>query len=70
MYETHFIGKPISYWTKLEETFGEVQNDPYVLLVVAEAKIAMLDSKYENDKHTLESEINKLRNQLGFIDGE
>ncbi len=70
MFDTHFMGKPCSYWLKLEKTFGEVQDDPYVLLVVAESKIAMLDSKYENDKLDLETTINKLRKQLGFIDGE
>lgn len=70
MYDTHFMGKPSSYWLRLEETFGHVHDDPYVLLVAAEAKIAMLDSKYENDKHMLETEITKLRKQLGFVNGE
>ncbi len=64
------MGKPLSYWIKLEETFGEVRDDPYVLLVVAEAKIANLESKYENDKLDLETTINKLRSQLGFVNGE
>lgn len=70
MYENHFMGKPISYWIELDSMFGEVSKDPYVQLVAAEAKIAALDSKYENDKHMLETEIAKLRKQLGFIDGE
>jgi hypothetical protein len=68
--ESLFMGKPLSYWFKLEDTFGEVRDDPYVLLVAAEAKIALLDSKYENDKHKLETEINNLRKQLGFVNGE
>jgi hypothetical protein len=68
--ESLFMGKPYSYWLRLEETFGHVQDDPYVLLVAAEAKIALLDSKYENDKLLLQTTINKLRNQLGLIDGE
>jgi hypothetical protein len=68
--ESLFMGKPLSYWIKLEETFGHVHDDPYVLLVAAEAKIALLDSKYENDKHKLETEINNLRKQLGFVNGE
>lgn len=70
MYEAHFMGKPISYWSKLEETFGDIQDDPYVQLVVAESKLEILDSKYENDKLALETKINTLRKQLGFINGE
>jgi hypothetical protein len=68
--ESFFMGKPSSYWLRLEETFGHVQDDPYVLLVAAEAKIALLDSKYENDKLLLQTEITNLRNQLGFVNGE
>lgn len=70
MYESHFMGKPISYWLDLDSMFGEVSKDPYVQLVAAEAKIALLDSKYENHKHMLETEITKLRKQLGFVNGE
>ena len=70
MYETRFMGKPFSYWAKLEETFGDVQDDPYLLLVAYESKLALLDSKYENDKLALETSINTLRKQLGFINGE
>jgi hypothetical protein len=68
--ESLFMGKPCNYWLRLEETFGHVQDDPYVLLVAAEAKIALLDSKYENDKLLLQTEITNLRNQLGFVNGE
>lgn len=70
MFENHFMDKPFSYWIKLEETFGDVQDDPYVLLVAAEAKSAALESRYENDKLAIEKQISTLRNQLGLIDGE
>lgn len=68
--ESLFMGKPISYWVKLEETFGVIQDDPYLLLVAAEAKSAALESRYENDKLAIEKQINTLRNQLGLINGE
>ena len=70
MYESHFMGKPISYWIDLDKVFGEVSKDPYVLLVAAEANIAVLESKYENDKRDLEATITSLRNELGFVNGE
>jgi hypothetical protein len=70
MSETHFMNKPLSYWVKLEETFGDVRDDPYLLLVAAEAKSAALESRYENDKLAIEKQINTLRKQLGLIDGE
>jgi hypothetical protein len=70
MYETHFMGKPTSYWLELDSMFGEVSKDLYVQLVATEAKIALLESHYENDKHKLETKINNLRKQLGFVNGE
>ena len=70
MFENHFMDKPFSYWVKLEETFGDIQDDPYLLLVAAEAKSAALESRYENDKLALETTINTLRKQLGFTYGE
>lgn len=70
MFENHFMDKPFSYWLKLEETFGDIQDDPYLLLVAAEAKSAALESRYENDKLAIEKQINTLRNQLGLINGE
>jgi hypothetical protein len=57
MSETYFMGKPLTYWLKLEETFGDVQEDPQVLLAVSEAKLALLESNYTVSKLRLESDI-------------
>lgn len=57
MSETHFMGKPLTYWLKLEETFGDVREDPQVLLAVSEAKLALLELNYTVSKLRLESDI-------------
>lgn len=68
MIETHFIGKPLTYWLKLEETFGDVQDDPQVLLAVSEAKLALLESNYTGSKLRLESDIRLYAEQV--LNGE
>lgn len=57
MFETHFMSKPLSYWIKLEETFGDVQEDSQVLLAVSEAKLALLEENYTKSRLRFKSDI-------------
>lgn len=54
------MGKPASYWIELDNVFGNVQDDPYVLLAVAEAKLDKLDADYAEQRATISNCIKQL----------
>jgi hypothetical protein len=70
MYETLFMCKPLSYWHDLEDKFGDVKDDPYMLLLAAEARLAKLDRVYDKDREELKNITENLRNQLGIVNGK
>ncbi len=70
MYDSFFMGKPTSYWLELDNKFGDIKDDPYMLLVAAEAKLELLACKYEKDKHNLHAEIDRMKLQLGYNSGK
>jgi hypothetical protein len=70
MCETVFMGKSIDYWIDLDSKFGEVKDHPHMLLVAAEARLDILDKKYEHQKKQIKQRIEELRKQLGVEDGK
>jgi hypothetical protein len=59
-----FLGKPVDYWVKLNEDFGDIQDDPATRLIVAEIRLAKLEQSYITEKQQLLDTIYTLKKQL------
>lgn len=61
--ETHFMGKPISYWLAIEKTYNSIQP----LLHTPELRKFMLEQELKNlsaKRYEIDAQIEKIKDQL------